>query len=243
MLPYDSARSSLQQTLPSNKHADTPPHQIPQMLAVQSSARILSAWVGRVCPSEILCAVSLVSALTRSSCTLCRWYEYKCKHCSGGKVGDIKTTQSGRKSYPRVNPDCGIMYRVGPYVKNGVKNVTSSRNSGSQVFARLFARLFAQLFVFARLFARLFARPVCVGPGCLPGCLPSCFCLPGCLLGCFLAVCVCPPRLFARLFAWLLAQPLLSILCSRRVPNGRIPTCSRPAKFSCIGKGWKVGLM
>jgi hypothetical protein len=27
------------------------------------------------------------------------------------------------------------------------------------------------------------------------------------------------------------------------VPNGRIPTCSRPAKFSCIGKGWKVGLM
>jgi hypothetical protein len=95
-----------------------------------------------VCPHGILL-----------SCTLCRYYELKCKHCSDGKVGDIKTTESGVKLYPRMYPDCGILYKVGPYVISGRVTVdakpaasiisgTSSHNSDSQVFARLF--VFAQ---------------------------------------------------------------------------------------------------
>ena len=120
---------------------------------------ILSAWVGPVCPSEILCAVSLVSALTGSSyrAPCAGTCELKCKHCSGGKVGDIKTTESGVRLYPRMLPDCGILYKLGPYVVSGRVTVnakpaassisgTSSHNSDSQVFARLFAQLFARLF-------------------------------------------------------------------------------------------------
>ena len=122
------------------------------MLAVQCLAAS--------CPHPIL-----------SSCTLCRWYELKCKNCSEGKVGDVKTSVSGLKAYRRVNPECGILYRVGPYVQNGRVNVTakpgpssisgtSSHNTGSQVFAWLFARLFVFARLFGRLlvFARLFAR-------------------------------------------------------------------------------------
>ena len=79
--------------------------------------------------------------------------ELKCRHCSGGKVSDVKTTESGNRQYPRMLPDCGILYKIGPYVVNGSVTVnarqpaassisgTSSHNSDSQVFARLFAEL------------------------------------------------------------------------------------------------------
>ena len=53
--------------------------------------------------------------------------ELKCKHCSGGKVGDVKTTECGNRQYPRMLPDRGILYKLGPYVVNGSVTVNVSQ--------------------------------------------------------------------------------------------------------------------
>ena len=137
-----------------------------------------------VCPHGILL-----------SCTLCRYMELKCKHCSGGKVGDVRTTASGNTQYPRMLPDCGILYKLEPYVALDRVSGNANKPAASSISGNRSHNNDSQVFV---------CPAVC--PGCLSGCLPGC--LPGCL---------CLPRLFARLFVF--AQAVCPAVCPATAVN------------------------
>ena len=83
---------------------------------------------------------------------MCRYEEFKCKHCSGGKK--FKTTESGDRVYQRVAPDCSIPYQNGRYAvcdritvnakkptMSSISDTSSHSSNKSQVFDWLFARL------------------------------------------------------------------------------------------------------